>query len=216
METSKESNGETLFDLTSYAADTHVNPSAPPAVDAAKKTPDIFGHGYLRPLASYDPDTQSWRMYGVIYLWGDSPLLETLPPSGMARSGELFQRPPWEPITAATVSSSWPTPTTMDYLPSRSEEALRRQMDNNRPGRTGAPTLKDAVGHPDRWPTPTARDVKGAAGFKSEARNMKDLTYLAQIRSGLRNGMDGNGGSLSPTWVEWLMGFPEGWTDLED
>jgi DNA (cytosine-5)-methyltransferase 1 len=26
----------------------------------------------------------------------------------------------------------------------------------------------------------------------------------------------GNGGSLNPTWVEWLMGFPTGWTDLKD
>jgi hypothetical protein len=26
----------------------------------------------------------------------------------------------------------------------------------------------------------------------------------------------GNGGKLNPTWVEWLMGFPLGWTDLED
>jgi DNA (cytosine-5)-methyltransferase 1 len=24
-----------------------------------------------------------------------------------------------------------------------------------------------------------------------------------------------NGGQLNPTWVEWLMGFPLGWTDLE-
>ena len=24
----------------------------------------------------------------------------------------------------------------------------------------------------------------------------------------------GNGGQLNPTWVEWLMGFPPGWTDL--
>jgi hypothetical protein len=23
------------------------------------------------------------------------------------------------------------------------------------------------------------------------------------------------GGKLNPTWVEWLMGFPLGWTDLE-
>lgn len=24
----------------------------------------------------------------------------------------------------------------------------------------------------------------------------------------------GSGGQLNPTWVEWLMGFPLGWTDL--
>ena len=23
-------------------------------------------------------------------------------------------------------------------------------------------------------------------------------------------------GKLNPTWVEWLMGFPPGWTDLKD
>lgn len=25
----------------------------------------------------------------------------------------------------------------------------------------------------------------------------------------------GNGGQLNPDWVEWLMGFPHGWTDIE-
>lgn len=25
----------------------------------------------------------------------------------------------------------------------------------------------------------------------------------------------GNGGQLNPTWVEWLMGWPIGWTDLK-
>jgi hypothetical protein len=26
----------------------------------------------------------------------------------------------------------------------------------------------------------------------------------------------GNGGQLNPEWVEWLMGFPIGWTELAD
>ncbi len=26
----------------------------------------------------------------------------------------------------------------------------------------------------------------------------------------------GFGGQLNPTWVEWLIGFPIGWSDLKD
>jgi hypothetical protein len=27
---------------------------------------------------------------------------------------------------------------------------------------------------------------------------------------------NGNTGQLNPMWVEWLMGYPMGWTDLKD
>jgi hypothetical protein len=51
------------------------------------------------------------------------------------------------------------------------------------------------------WPTPTATDHKG--GYR-DLNNPKNGEQLAnQV-----------GGQLNPTWVEWLMGFPLGWTDL--
>ena len=109
METSPESHGETLFDLTLYAADTPANPSPSPDTAAANTTPDTYGRGFEKPLADYDPDTQSWKMFGDTFLSGDSPLLETLPPSGMTRNGVLYPRPPWEPLIGVTVSLSWPT-----------------------------------------------------------------------------------------------------------
>ena len=34
-------------------------------------------------------------------------------------------------------------------------------------------------------------------------------------RQGTSQLPDAVGGQLNPTWVEWLMGFPIGWTDLE-
>jgi hypothetical protein len=52
------------------------------------------------------------------------------------------------------------------------------------------------------WPTPTSSDGTGGPG--SSGRDGGD---------NLRTAVNGQ---LNPTWVEWLMGFPEGWTDLED
>jgi hypothetical protein len=208
METSKTSTGETCNDLTLFAVDTPANHLAPQANAEAQTTQDTFGHGLEMPLAHYNLPTQSWRTSEDTSLWGDYKSLENLPKSGMTRSGALFLQPDWvRPIDETELLS---------------------------------------------WPTPTARDWKGAAGFKNPKRNLADLTYLAQIRDGHRlaeyptmsaNGMGntgsqqilqrkvesgqmteqekkrmtaGNGGSLNPMWVEWLMGFPIGWTDLED
>jgi len=57
------------------------------------------------------------------------------------------------------------------------------------------------------WPTPTATDGKGSG----QNETMRDrLDYAVEKPKGKRIS-----GSLNPTWVEWLMGFPDGWTDLK-
>jgi len=208
METSNKLIGEQLSLWTSSAVDIPVNHLVKQASDKEQTIQDTCGLGCEQPLANYDQVTQSWRTLEGISLWGDYKLLENLPKSGMTRNGVLYQQQEWVRPIDATESLS--------------------------------------------WPTPTARDWKGAAGFKSAKRNMADLTFLAQVRDGHRlseyptmsaNGMGntgsqqilqrkvesgemteeekkrmtaGNGGSLNPTWVEWLMGFPTGWTDLKD
>jgi hypothetical protein len=53
------------------------------------------------------------------------------------------------------------------------------------------------------WPTPTAQDAKNNGGPSQMERHSLPLNAEA-------------GGSLNPTWVEWLMGYPSGWTDCED
>ena len=45
----------------------------------------------------------------------------------------------------------WNTPTTTDSMPPRSEESLRNQAENVRPGRTSPPTLRDEVSQKDKW-----------------------------------------------------------------
>lgn len=66
------------------------------------------------------------------------------------------------------------------------------------------------------FPTPTARDSKG--GYNTKSLTRKD--GKSRTLDGLPNAvLDGKGtetvtGALSPDWVEWLMGFPVGHTDL--
>jgi len=66
-----------------------------------------------------------------------------------------------------------------------------------------APSMQKHPSSRAMWPTPTARDWKDNGKSPAElARNSKTLATHA-------------GGKLNPQWVEWLMGFPIGWTDLD-
>lgn len=59
------------------------------------------------------------------------------------------------------------------------------------------------------WPTPTTRDYKDS-GANTDYESLRGRSHLsAEV-----NLEGGTGGQLNPTWVEWLQGFPCGWTDL--
>jgi hypothetical protein len=53
-----------------------------------------------------------------------------------------------------------------------------------------------------RFPTPAARDWKDGNYPSERKRHTPPLAVHA-------------GGTLNPEWVEWLMGWPIGWTDLK-
>jgi hypothetical protein len=212
METLKPSTGETLFDLTLYVADTHANHSAKQATDKAQTTRDTCGLGLETPLANYDPDTQSWKMYGDTYLWGDSPLLDNLPVSGITRNGDLYQQQAWELRTCESELSLWPTPTAVTRPMEGNVRMYRAIIEAGKMTEAEANAIlgkpvTDPQGKLQRWPTPVASNA-WTDGLKS-----------SQQKDGLRHSLNlpsAVGGKLNPTWVEWLMGFPIGWTDLED
>jgi hypothetical protein len=205
MATSNQSNGETLFDLTSFAAATPANPLALLANGKEKRTQDICGPGLEKPLANYDLDTQSWKMLEAIYLWGDCPSLETLPPSGMTQNGALFLQPAWEQITSERESLLWPTPRVTG-----SGENIAKIQKRFINGMKYKSRLEEAVA---QYPTMSASGM-GNTGSQQKLQKLVNNGYLTDEE---KRGMTaGNGGRLNPTWVEWLMGFPPGWTDLED
>lgn len=164
----------------------------------------------------------------------------TWPVSGMTRSGTAYQRPSSVPPIYAAESSSWPTPSAVEYgsnqspspgaavRPSLSQmarqglwptprsadgmndsiEAIQKRISNRDEGRQYRSTLEEAVAIAN-WPTPTAR--------LGTARGPQAARYTNPARS---NDLDdavaatGTTGPLNPTWVELLMGFPPGWTEL--
>jgi hypothetical protein len=58
----------------------------------------------------------------------------------------------------------------------------------------------------ERFPTPTASDAQTGP---------TDMIRHASLGAHINRAKEEPNGSLNPTWVEWLMGFPLGWTDLE-
>jgi len=80
------------------------------------------------------------------------------------------------------------------------------------------PNLESEVAR-SMWPTPAARDYKGANSYErtknkleqGERAQMGQLPNAVMMQEGKQIS-----GSLNPEWVEWLMGYPEGWTDLKD
>tara|TARA_S200002703_G_scaffold135340_1_gene124197 strand:+ start:469 stop:987 length:519 start_codon:yes stop_codon:yes gene_type:complete len=104
--------------------------------------------------------------------------------------------------------SMWPTPSA-SQMPCEGTVRLCRQR-----WLAGDVTLEEAsaiAGRdvrksqgkvPAMLPTPTCEDAKNNGNQSRANRNSLPLNGVA-------------GGKLNPQWVEWLMGFPIGWTDLD-
>ena len=157
--------------------------------------------------------------------------------SGMTRNGIVFPLPPLALLTAGTGCGSWPTPKATPGGPDfakldRSstgislETAVRMYptptaIDRPNEGNVRLLRAKVLAGEltereaeqmlgksvwesqgkvPAMFPTPTVQDASNNASPSQFSRNSLPLNAVA-------------GGALNPTWVEWLMGFPAGWTD---
>jgi hypothetical protein len=67
----------------------------------------------------------------------------------------------------------------------------------------------------ETWPTPDANC--GKRGSQPDWTPTRKSGQHAQytINQAVRDSGEKVGGKLNPTWVEWLMGWPLGWTDLK-
>ncbi len=137
----------------------------------------------------------------------------TLPRWGITSGGEYGALATWERRTSGSGCSLWRTPTASDgEFSGRSSERLADRWENQKQKH-----LSEQVAHAElrgggcyreTFITPMAKDWE-----RTKLRVLQDVGTIGEEK---RRGMQaGNGGKLNPTWVEWLMGFPLGWTDLE-
>ena len=67
------------------------------------------------------------------------------------------------------------------------------------------------------WPTPAARDYKGANSLEHCEVNGTGRKHMDQLPNAVAHGDKPEpSGALNPTWVEWLMGWPIGWTSMDN
>ena len=119
---------------------------------------------------------------------------------------------------AKAEQAQWPTPTSM----TGGEGVAPSHVDGTHGWNIGAAVQDSMSENPQKnWPTPSARYWKDTPGMAQSATNAdgshRDRTDQLP-RKVYANEPQGTtqGGSLNPTWVEWLMGYPSEWTVLED
>ena len=104
----------------------------------------------------------------------------------------------------------WPTPLAQE---AKHGAPTEWEMTTTHVGTAKSLRVQVAKEEARMWPTPRASEYKdcGPVGSKSHT-HMHDRKYLcAAVKDSQKPT-----GTLNPTWVEWLMGYPKGWTDLKD
>lgn len=163
------------------------------------------------------------------------------PCASEARQGLQIRRPgkKGSQQSLSTMVHFWPTPCAME--PEKNLEAHTAKQELPRAQRGGGngdnlatavkralwPTPKVASGDSQYQPgtrkkvlnlsgavkfsTPRASDCNRTRQNATECTRRREAAGQATLTEQIAN--EGNGGQLNPTWVEWLMGWPLGWTD---
>ena len=162
------------------------------------------GEKWRASFTKYNPDLRLWKTHQCSLLGDLEPFLETWPQWGLMRDGECWEQRTLEQTIRGIESGlllntpppppQWPTPT------AHMSKETNAPSEHNR----NTPTLTAQA----NWPTPRTKGMCGGSGAWEQ---LKANTTIEEARS---MGA-GNGGKLNPMWVEWLMGWPLGWTDLK-
>jgi len=121
--------------------------------------------------------------------------------NGKRKDGTTFKQAGKPSLHTMARHNLWPTPTVQGNY---NKKGLSKKSGDG---------LATAV--KKMWPTPTTRDHKGGY-VGGRIRNGKVSWDTLDVAVQHTDNQEKVSGSLNPTWVEWLMGFPIEWTELKD
>lgn len=172
--------------LTLFPADSPASPFLSPGSAEARRTTVTSGQKCCELSRSSGPLGSLVRTLLVSSAWHSTRCFLIWKASATPAKRLLFRLVPSTPRTDVIGVQSWPTPTAADaYI---GAFASKQKKAGSRHSLNLASTVR-------MFPTPLASDWKNRQGRKSNIQNVV-------------------GGKLNPMWIEWLMGFPAGWTDL--
>ena len=183
-------------------------------------------------LGDLDVFSETWPQWGLMRdgeCWEQLTLEQTIRGTefGLSPNGvDSFHTPNTTGLDGGSNSrkalkkrmENWPTPAASDWM---SPKQNGINLVNNRYVRTSLTTgvkfgakLSDAINldMKKKYPTPQASDHR-------DRGNLSNPSIQRRIDKGKQLNLSmvvhPTSGQLNPTWVEWLMGWPLGWTDLK-
>jgi hypothetical protein len=157
----------------------------------------------------------SWKMSPASEQKGSTRSSVIWPASGMTRDGQLYPLPRLEPHANAIGGGSSPDGeiggNQLLPIPTASQYGSSQNGSNSNRPSAGTPSLQTRLNlWGTLWPTPTVADSRSTARHTTTAEaSHAGTTMTDALRSRLGNAK----ARLSPRFVEWMMGYPVGWTD---
>lgn len=229
---------------TLFAADSLASLGPLPGSAKAREMTATSGRKCAVSLGNSSQDTSLQKMFRGLMTsnsWGSTAVYLTWKVS-VTKQGRLkYRLVPWAPRTDEADCGLWATPNVpnggrsikhatikgrtayhnggkvqivleaqVKLWPTHTVSSGAQVAEDPTPGQTGGTTLEGAV-RASLMPTPTSRDQKD--GSAQSCKNVPVNGLLGRAVHSYPNSSPS--GSLNPTWVEGLMGYPHGWTEVD-
>ena len=186
-----------------------------------RKTTDTSGRTCLKLLNRKNPLMQLSKMLVASSTWHSTLCVLTWKPKVTPHNRLLFQlavcKHPIEEIESGSSERMWATPQAMDGMRGDQKPRERSQL-SEKAKAGGCVNLREQVHQ--MWPTPRVSDTEGGVVKNVELNNgnfsrtnKKGVRWGVKLKDAVSHV---DNGSLNPDWVEWLMGYGQGYTDPDN